>query len=423
MTSEREPKGRVILLYHFFHPDDVISARLFTELGERAAAEGWDVVAMPSVRSCHDGAARLLNREHYNGIDIKRVWRPAWRQASHRGRLGNTLAILLNWAWRAVVTGRRRNECMIVGTDPPLGVLAAIPWRLFRPRSRIIHWCHDLYPHAAIAEGIFRTESMPVRLLDVLLRLAYRRCDAIVDLGPCMRNLMAKALDPAGSIAQQSGKPSRPLLTLTPWSLVEPESIPVSDPAVREELFGSADLGLLYSGNLGRAHLYQPFLDLSRQLLGHSLGFCYAGRGPRMDELKRSLEDRDQNVRFAGFASESELTARLAAADIHMVSLQDSWTGTVVPSKFFGALAVGRPVLYAGSRESAIAGWIEQFKVGWVLDNADACQRVAQQLQSVAADRSQLKQLQAHCFAVYRAEFSRQVQLDRWMELLKADRK
>ena len=82
-------------------------------------------------------------------------------------------------------------------------------------------------------------------------------------------------------------------------------------------------------------------------------------------------------MRFAGFAPESELEKRLAAADIHLVSLRPEWTGVVVPSKFFGSLAAGRPVVFAGGPDSAIARWIHEFGVGWVLttDNVAACRR------------------------------------------------
>ncbi len=159
-----------------------------------------------------------------------------------------------------------------------------------------------------------------------------------------------------------------------------------SDAEARKELFGDAKLGLLYSGNLGRAHVYRPFVELAKRVEGDSIAFCYAGRGPQMDSLRAEVDAARQsandageraegtvtggltNIVFAGFASEEQLGKRLAAADVHMVSLAPHWTGTVVPSKFFGALAVGRPVLFAGSRNSAIAKWIEEFGVGWVLD-------------------------------------------------------
>ena len=51
----------------------------------------------------------------------------------------------------------------------------------------------------------------------------------------------------------------------------------------------------------------------------------------------------------------------------------------VVPSKFFGSLAAGRPVVFAGGPDSAIAGWIREFGVGWVL-TADNVAEVAAEL-------------------------------------------
>ena len=85
-------------------------------------------------------------------------------------------------------------------------------------------------------------------------------------------------------------------------------------------------------------------------------------------------------MRFAGFAPEAELEKRLTACDLHLVSLRPEWTGTVVPSKFFGALAAGRGVVFAGSPESAIARWIDEHQVGWVSDagnGRDGCRGTA----------------------------------------------
>ena len=64
---------------------------------------------------------------------------------------------------------------------------------------------------------------------------------------------------------------------------------------------------------------------------------------------------------------------------MQIVTLRESWTGTVVPSKFFGALAIGRPVLFVGSPDSAIAKWIQELGVGWVLRSNDK-QAVLEQL-------------------------------------------
>src|SRR5262249_36777308 len=146
-------------------------------------------------------------------------------------------------------------------------------------------------------------------------------------------------------------------VTLVPWALDEPAEPERPDSGTRRELFGEAPLGLLYSGNFGRAHSFAEFLDLGRRLRGSRVRLWFGVRGNRAAELRRAVGPEDENVGFAGFAPEAALGKRLAAADIHLVSLRPEWTGLVVPSKFFGSLAAGRPVLFAGSRDAAIARW------------------------------------------------------------------
>ena len=359
------------------------------------------MTAAPCHRGCRDEAVAHPLAEDWHGVRIRRVWRPALAQATNRGRLLNAAAMLANWKRLAMTLPRRRREVMIVGTDPVLGVLAAIPWRTFRRRAGIVHWCHDLYPEAPIADGMVRETAAPVRLLKRLLAAAYRRCDVIADLGPCMRGLLARY-----------GSPAKPV-TLTPWALVEPAAPVEADPATRADLFGDARLGLLYSGNFGRAHGYAEFLALARAVRGDSISLCFAGRGNRTDELRAAVTSADANVTFAGFAPESELEKRLGACDLHLVSLRPEWTGTVVPSKFFGALATGRGIVFAGSPDSAIGRWVREFDIGWVLTPATV-PAVAADLRKLAADPTALRGLRERCHAAYHEHFSKRRQIDRW---------
>jgi len=458
-------RGSVYLLYHFFCPDDVVSARLFSDLAEELTDVGFDVTAFPSIRSCHGTDVRLEKNQSWIGGRIRRVWRPNWPQHKTAGRFGNTLFMLIGWTWLAAVTRRRPSEVMIIGTDPVLGVLVSITWRLFRPRARIIHWCHDVYPDAAVADGMIDGNAIWVRLIKWMVGIAYRRCDVIAELGTCMRQRLQVAsgdadadatpeclaatgdrpefmspvaesvsqlreLDGGGRIRIDAGHPlhqgthqesnewwSGRYATLVPWALVEPPSVVEPSSAVREELFGSCRLGLLYSGNFGRAHHFDSLLRLARLMRSEDIGVCFAGRGMRLDSVRTAVKPDDDNIRIAGFSDESQLSARLAAADVHLVTLQPAWTGTVVPSKFFGALAAGRPVIFAGDRRSAIAQWIEHFGIGWILTD-QSLERVADQMRALADDHRLLLELRQRCFDVYHSEFSRRVQIDRWQQVL-----
>jgi glycosyltransferase involved in cell wall biosynthesis len=382
-------RPKVTVLYHYFHPDDVVSARHFDGLCRGLAERGWDVLARPCNRGCRDESQIYSLNEDWNGVKIRRVWRPRFRQSSNLGRLMNAAWMLAAWS---LPIGRRPNV-LIVGTDPILSVYVAIAWRLTRPGVKIAHWAFDLYPEAPVADGMLRADSWLVRGLRAALRVAYGCCDLIADLGGCMRRLI------------EHYRPRARKVTLVPWALSEPERPAAPDAAVRKDLFGGTALGLLYSGNFGRAHSYEEILDLARKLRGADTKLCFAVRGNRADELRKAMRPDDENVTFAGFAPEGELEKRLAAADVHLVSLRPEWTGVVVPSKFFGSLAAGRPVVFAGGEDSAISGWIRQFDIGWVL-TADSVAAVAADLRSLAGDPGRLADLQRRCHAVYREHFS-----------------
>jgi colanic acid biosynthesis glycosyl transferase WcaI len=402
----RPPK--VTVLYHYFHPDDVVSARHFADFCKGLAARGWQVEAMPCNRGCRDERQTYPQREIWCDIAIRRVWRPRLRQASTVGRLLNAAWMILAWTLLLVLR-RRKNlpDVLVVGTDPVLSVLVAWFVKRLRPSVQVAHWCYDLYPEAPIAEGMLRENSISVRLLKRITGAAYRSCALLADLGGCMRRLLERYHASARQV------------TLVPWALSEPATVIAAEPVVRRELFGETALGLLYSGNFGRAHSYEEFLELARSLRGKSIHFCFGVRGNQAAELRAAVRPEDTNVSFAGFAPESDLEKRLAAADIHLVSLRATWTGVVVPSKFFGSLAAGRPVLFAGSRDAAIAHWIREHRVGWVLDR-ETLPQVAQELRRLANEPSELHVLRQRCHDVYQTYFSLEKTMDQWDRELRA---
>ena len=188
---------------------------------------------------------------------------------------------------------------IVVGTDPPLSILTAWTVRLLRPRARFAHWCFDVFPEAAVADGMLAADSFLESLLKKLARVAYRQVDLIADLGECMRN----RLEGYGHAASKE--------TLVPWALAEPQTLTAPDPAIRSTLFGDAALGFLYSGNFGRAHAHDRFFELARILRADNIAFAFGMSGNRADRVRESVRPSDTNIRMVGFASEAELEARL----------------------------------------------------------------------------------------------------------------
>ena len=394
------------VFYHYFAPDDVISAALFADLSADLVESGWQVTAFPCVWGCRDESIRYSKREVWKGVAVRRLWRPRFRQSSGVGRLLNAFWMVMRWSFLALRC-RSKVGVLILGTDPPLSVLAALAWRVFHRETRIVHWCHDLFPEAAIADGILSENGVVVRILRPVLGRAYAACDSVIDLGPCMRRLLARY--PTGAARQ----------TIVPWAIDEPAEILPASALERTGTFGDARLALLYTGTLGRAHGYHAVLDLLSLLEPHGARMAFSVRGNRTEQLKSEVTARGLDIRFPDFAPLTELAQRSASADIHVVSLRPEWSGTVVPSKFFGALAAGRPVLFYGSEDSSIAEWIRQFQVGWVL-HEDNISSIAGQILDYANSSSAQRSMQARCFDVYRSRFSRATQLAKWRDCMLA---
>jgi glycosyltransferase involved in cell wall biosynthesis len=308
--------------------------------------------------------------------------------------------MIFRWSFLAI-THRPKPNVIIIGTDPILSVLIAIVWRFFQPNVIIAHWCFDLYPEAAYPDGLLDRGSVIARLMEALLKRAYLACDLVVDIGPCMRELLLQ-YDAA-----------LPIATLVPWALDEPEHVLPISLAERQLIFKDAPIALLYTGSFGRAHSYESLLKLVRIVRSEGVHLAFSVRGNRVSALRAAVQPEDVNVSFVPFAASENLADRLACADVHVVSLRNDWTGAIVPSKSFGALAIGRPLLFCGDRRSSIAQWIEQYQVGWVLteDNASV---VAASVISLVNDPDATRQMNERCQRVYRENFSREVMLEGW---------
>jgi glycosyltransferase involved in cell wall biosynthesis len=124
-----------------------------------------------------------------------------------------------------------------------------------------------------------------------------------------------------------------------------------------------------YSGNLGRGHDASTMLDAMRALRDDgTIEFLITGGGAQLDTIRSG---RLPNVRFAAYAPREELSESLSASDAHLVTLQPSLEGLILPSKFYGILAVGRPVLFVGSAEGELARIIREHDCGIVIEPGD----------------------------------------------------
>jgi glycosyltransferase involved in cell wall biosynthesis len=320
------------------------------------------------------------------------------------GRLINTIFFSFVQFFKLLIVD---TDIVIFGTNPQFGYYI-IPLLAFcRPKLKIAMWGFDLYPEAIFSDGIKIPEIIK-KILIWWAGISYRCCELIVDIGFCMRKRLLMY------------NPKALFETIVPWALDEPKQPEKPDNKTRNDLFGHAKLGVLYSGTIGKAHQFEEFILLARELRKRnaSVSFCFAGRGNCYNELQAMVTQEDSNISFAGFIDEELLPMRLAAADIHMISLRQGWEGIVVPSKFFGSLAAGKPLLYCGTPDSCIAQLIENESIGFIV-SADTIRNVADVFENISNNKDLLQKMQNNAFMLYNSRFSRKIQYKLWDQSLR----
>jgi glycosyltransferase involved in cell wall biosynthesis len=388
-----------IILYHYYYPDNVVSARLFTDFAEGLSISGWDVCVFTSNRYCWKKGSVSPQYEQRHGVSIRRFNYPVFFHSMYIGRLINSFCLSVAWFFSLLFV---HTDVVVFGTDPQFSFYIIPLLSFLRPDLRFAIWGFDLYPEAVIADGI-KIPKIVKKVLFWWAGISYRRCEFLIDIGSCMRSRLMMY------------QPKARYETIVPWALQEPSDLIEPDAPMRHELFGDAQLGILYSGTIGKAHQFEEFILLARELRKRHapIAFCFAGRGNCYQKLRDMISQEDSNIRFAGFIDEELLPLRLAAADIHMISLRHGWEGVVVPSKFFGSLAAGRPLLYCGTQESCLAELIKKEELGLVIE-MNTIIAVADTLEEFSYNKNKIHQMQKQAFSFYNTHFSKRLQLKKW---------
>ena len=129
-----------------------------------------------------------------------------------------------------------------------------------------------------------------------------------------------------------------------------------------------------YSGNLGRAHEFETILGAAEQLKDDPrIRFLFIGSGAQAESVRAAAAARGlDNLLFQPYQPREMLKFSLGAADAHLVVLRPELEGLIVPSKTYGCLAAGRPVLFVGDPNGEIGREIKSKNAGTACQTGDS---------------------------------------------------
>jgi colanic acid biosynthesis glycosyl transferase WcaI len=328
---------RVLLLNLYYPPDTSATAKMAQTVVEALAAkhEVCVVCGRPSYDPTEQRPWRLYQSEVNGNVRVIRVGSTAYPRAQMKRRLANYLTYVVLAVPPAVFL---HCDVVVAMTDPPFeGIVGAFVSML--KNKPYLYNIRDLYPDMAVGGSIVKP-GLLTRLWERMHRWALRRAASVVVLGDDMRKrILSKGVDSKRVAVVRDGveNPAK-------------ETEATLDPKVIAEIREGFRFVLVHAGNLGFYGAWETLLNGAQKLVEDGVGLVFVGAGAQRERLKAAAAEIP-NVRFLPFYPSSKIPSVLAAGDAHVVTVKRGLEGVVVPSKMYGILAAGKPIVAVASEE------------------------------------------------------------------------
>jgi glycosyltransferase involved in cell wall biosynthesis len=268
----------------------------------------------------------------------------------------------------------------------------------------------DLYPDMAVGGSIVKPGTL-ARLWEKLHRWALRRATRVIVLGEDMRRrILAKGVDVARVAVVRDG--------------AEMPKKGVPAPELDAEVFRTIRSGfsfvLLHAGNLGFYGAWETLLEGARRLAEDGVGLVFVGDGAQKKNLETAAA-QIPNVRFLPFFPSSKIPSVLAAGDAHVITVKRGLEGVVVPSKMYGILAAGKPIVAVAPEECDVVSLAKEKGFGISAD-PDNAGELARLLRELVRDTERLREMAAAAAAAA-PEYERARELERLLAVMDEARK
>jgi colanic acid biosynthesis glycosyl transferase WcaI len=407
VATARKQSAKLFFVNRYFHPDQSATSRLSTDLASRLAGNGFRVCVVTSRQLYDDPVAALPAHEVVEGVHVYRVATATRGRSRLRGRALDYGTFHLAAGFE-LMRRLSRGDIVVAQTDPPL--ISIVASHVARWRGAVlVNWLQDVFPEVAIALTpellppwlaarltAARDRSLKRAALNVVLSESMRTRVASLGIEPARIRVVPNWADTANITPRRS-----------------------ADSVTRRQRGLSGRFVVGYSGNLGRAHEFETLVGASRLLRDEPrFAFLITGGGTRVEALKQTVAAAGlESFVFQSLQPAQLLADSLAASDVHLVSLLPPLEGVIVPSKAYGILAAGRPVIFVGDSNGDIARMIRDHECGLVVGVGES-ERLAEELRALSEDPARLELMGLRARELALARYTVERAVADWLAIL-----
>jgi colanic acid biosynthesis glycosyl transferase WcaI len=398
MTSGTRP--RILVLNQYYWPGVEATGQLLSQLCADLAGDYTVTVITGRLAVPRAEAGRTVHQ----GVEVVRVNSTAFPRRILALRALNYLTFLAASARAAAAAPKP--QVVLCMTDPPVVAIVALA-AARRSGAALVVISQDVFPEIAVL--LHRIENaLVVSVLRVVIRAYLKRADRVVAIGDTMRRRL-----------EAKGTPAKRLRVIPNWvDTTFLEEKPRENDWSREVGLAGRFV-VMHSGNVGFTQDLDTLVRSATFLRDlDDLVIAIVGDGARRAELMALAELLEVGqVRFLRYQRRDALPFSLSSAHVHVVGLARGLSGFVVPSRLYGVLAVGRPVIAAADADSETADLVGSIGCGVVVPPGRP-ELLAAAIRRAHDGEYDLEEMgrRAREYAV--AEADRTVAVDRYRDLL-----
>lgn len=336
-------KKKLLIYAHYFYPDVASTGQILTELCE-GMTDTFDITVIcvvPSYSGVIDKKykTKRIYKEEHNGIKIIRVRVPEFQKSKKISRIKNLLAYFFNSLLATLKIGKQ--DYIYTISQPPIlgGVLGVLGKWL--KGGKLIYNIQDFNPEQTMAVGYSKNKLLLNTVMSVD-KFSCKIADKVIVVGRDMQETLRNRFN---------NKKVPKNVFINNW-INEKEIYPLEQnhPRIVEfkEKYNLQDkFIIMYSGNIGLYYDLENIIKVIGEFKDREdVVFAFVGDGTVKDKVEAYVnENKLSNVTFIPYQDKADLIYSLNAADIHWVVNAKGIKGVSVPSKLYGVMAAGKPVL------------------------------------------------------------------------------
>lgn len=408
-------KDKLLIYAHYFYPDVASTGQILTELSQ-GMSDRFDITiicAVPSYTGTVEEKykSKRIYEDEYKGMKVIRVRVPEFQKSNKISRVKNLLAYFFN-SIIGTLKIPKQDYIFTISQPPILGGTLGVLGKWIKG-GKLIYNIQDFNPEQTMAVGYAKNKLL-LNLVMTVDKFSCKRANEVIVVGRDMQETLKGRF-------KNKKVPKNTFINnwinekeIYPLEQNHPKIIDFKKKYDLEDKFI-----IMYSGNIGLYYDLENIIKVIEEFKERKdVAFAFVGDGTIKSKIEEYvINNKLDNVVFIPYQDKSDLIYSLNAADIHWVVNAKGIKGVSVPSKLYGVMASGKPVLGVLDEGSEARLIVEESNCG-VCSEPGNYKQISKNLRYILENKSEVKLLGINGRKYLEANLTKDVSINKYKETI-----